>query len=218
MHRRQSAKRVRDDADRKARRGRALPRCRERGASRAPISDRAAHEGNRAHRRRCTTRQAAARDRHRVDRQHPARFRDELPRIVRSVPELLSLRASGADGISLRELAQDVHRETSKVRRRKLYLVTLLALFGLWLLWPWLSPKQRGAVDAKNYPAWAGLTPLDVDALWPQACGAAPPDQYLRAVSTGPASPLIVAATTVGGELAHRLLLSDRRLYGGRHR
>jgi NRPS condensation-like uncharacterized protein len=103
-------------------------------------------------------------------------------------------------GISVRELSQDVHRVTSKVRRRKLYLVTLLALFGLWLIWPRLSAKQRGAVDAKNYPAWAGLTPLDVDALWPQACGAAPPDQYLRAVSTGPASPLIVAATTVGGE------------------
>ena len=103
-------------------------------------------------------------------------------------------------GISVRALAQDVHRVTSKVRRRKLYLVTLLALSGLWLLWPRLSAKQRGAVDAKNYPAWAGLTPLDVDALWPQACGAAPPDQYLRAVSTGPASPLIVAATTVSGE------------------
>jgi hypothetical protein len=103
-------------------------------------------------------------------------------------------------GISVRELSQDVHRVTSKVRRRKLYLVTLLALFGLWLLWPRLSAKQRGAVDAKNYPAWAGLTPLDVDALWPQAFGTAPPDQYLRAVSTGPASPLIVAATTVDGE------------------
>ena len=30
---------------------------------------------------------------------------------------------------------------------------------------------------------------------------AAPPAEYLRAVSTGPASPLIVAATTSGGEL-----------------
>jgi hypothetical protein len=102
--------------------------------------------------------------------------------------------------ISLRDLSQDVHRVTSKVRKRKLYLVTLLPLAALWLLWPRLSAKQRGAVDAKNYPAWAGLTPLDVDALWPQAGAAPVPDEYLRAVSTGPASPLIVAATTAGGE------------------
>src|SRR4029453_13901211 len=102
--------------------------------------------------------------------------------------------------ISLRDLSQDVHWVTSKVRKRKLYLVTLLPLAALWLLWPRLSAKQRGAVDAKNYPAWAGLTPLDVDALWPQAGAAPVPDEYLRAVSTGPASPLILAAPTAGGE------------------
>jgi hypothetical protein len=105
------------------------------------------------------------------------------------------------DGITLEELARDVHRETSRVRRRKLYLQTLLALAGVNALWPWLTASQRGNVDAKNYPAWAGLTPLDVDALWRDAGAASPPDDYVRAVSTGPASPLIVAATSVGGAL-----------------
>jgi len=107
------------------------------------------------------------------------------------------------DGIALRALAEDVHRLTARVKTRKLYLVTLLALGGLRLLWPRLSARQRGAVDAKNYPAWAGFTPLDVDALWPQAYGTegAEASDYLRAVSTGPASPLIVAATSVGGTL-----------------
>jgi hypothetical protein len=105
------------------------------------------------------------------------------------------------EGITLRDLARDVHRETARVRRRKLYLVTLLALAGLGFLWRWLSPHQKGTVDAKNYPAWAGLTPLDVEAVWREACGAAPPTEYLRAVSTGPASPLIVATSSVGGEL-----------------
>jgi len=104
-------------------------------------------------------------------------------------------------GITLRELACDIHRETSRVRRRKLYLQTLLALAGVVLLWPRLSPSQRANIDAKNYPSWAGLTPLDVDALWPEVGEGAPPQEYLRAVSTGPASPLIVAATTAGGAL-----------------
>ena len=93
------------------------------------------------------------------------------------------------EGAALRDLARDVHRETAKVRRRKLYLVTLLALAGLGFLWRWLSPRQKGSVDAKHYPAWAGLTPLDVDAVWREASGAAAPAEYLRAVSTGPASP-----------------------------
>jgi hypothetical protein len=104
-----------------------------------------------------------------------------------------------AAGVTLRQIAQDVHRATASVRRRKLYLQTLLMLAGVVLLWPWLTPSQRAHVDAKNYPSWAGLTPLDVDALWSQANGVAPPAEYVRAVSTGPASPLIVAATTTGG-------------------
>jgi hypothetical protein len=103
--------------------------------------------------------------------------------------------------VALRDLARDIHRVTARVRHRKLYLQTLLVLAGVMLLWPWLSPARRANVDAKNYPAWAGLTPLDVDAVWRDACGTAPPEEYLRAVSTGPASPLIVAATTAGGEL-----------------
>lgn len=104
-------------------------------------------------------------------------------------------------GASFEQVARDVHRDTARVRRRKLYLQTLLLLAGVVALWPWLSAARRGAVDAKNYPSWAGLTPLDVDALWREAEAADPPQEYLRAVSTGPASPLIVAATTVGGEM-----------------
>jgi len=104
-------------------------------------------------------------------------------------------------GAALETVARDIHRDTARVRRRKLYLLTLLLLAGVVVLWPRLSAARRAAVDAKNYPSWAGLTPLDVDALWRDASGAAPPGEYLRAVSTGPASPLIVAATTTGGEM-----------------
>ncbi len=45
---------------------------------------------------------------------------------------------------------------------------------------------------------WAGCTPLDVDALWRDAGGGTPPREYLRAVSTGPLAPLVVAVTTAG--------------------
>jgi hypothetical protein len=105
------------------------------------------------------------------------------------------------DGISLRELARDLHAETERVKRRKLYLQTLLALAGVGMLWPWLSPSHRAGIHAKNYPVWVGITPLDVDRLWRKAGGRAPPAEYLRAVSTGPTAPLVVATTTAGGTL-----------------
>jgi hypothetical protein len=105
------------------------------------------------------------------------------------------------DGIALRELACDLHLQTERVKRRKLYLQTFLALGGLRLLWPRLSAERRVGVHGKNYPAWVGITPLAVDHLWREAGGRAPPAEYWRAVSTGPASPLVVAATTTGGTL-----------------
>lgn len=105
------------------------------------------------------------------------------------------------EGARLESLARDLHVETARVRRRKLYLVTLLALAGVGGLWPWLTPRRRARVYAKHYAAWAGLTPLDVDALWRDAGIARPPSAYLRAVSTGPATPLVVAASSAGNEL-----------------
>lgn len=105
------------------------------------------------------------------------------------------------EGIALRDLARDLHVATERVKRQKLYLQTLLALFGAEVMWPWLSPSRRAGVHAKNYPAWAGVTPLDVDHLWRETHGRMPPTAYQRAVSTGPTTPLLVAATTAGGTL-----------------
>ncbi len=104
-------------------------------------------------------------------------------------------------GIALEQLARDLHAQTARVRRRRLYLITLIALAGVGALWRWLSPARRGRVYSKHYAAWAGLTPLDVDAIWRDAGAATPAAGYLRAVSTGPATPLILAATSAGNEL-----------------
>ena len=103
-------------------------------------------------------------------------------------------------GITLETLARELHVQTARVRAGKLYLVTLLALAGVRAVWPRLTTEQRAKVFAKHYAAWAGLTPLEVDPIWRDA-GAEPPRSYLRAVSTGPATPLILAATSAGNEL-----------------
>ena len=105
-------------------------------------------------------------------------------------------------GIPLRQLAQDIHAETERIKRGKLYLLTLLVMRigGIW--WRFLSLERRAVFLAKSYPVWVGITPLDVNSLWRQAGAKAPSPEYVRVVSTGPLAPLVVAATTDGAGLA----------------
>jgi hypothetical protein len=98
-------------------------------------------------------------------------------------------------GIALRDLARDLHRATEKVKREKLFLATLSALAFDRIIGRFQNPRQRMSAYAKNYPVGAGVSSLDVNRLWRSADGAGAP-LYLRAVPTGPASPIAVAVTT----------------------
>jgi hypothetical protein len=117
-------------------------------------------------------------------------------------------------GISLRDLAQDVHTQTADIKKRRLYLQALIGIWYSGLIWPLLSPAQRHYFHTKNFPVWVGMSMLNVDALWRDDGGQSPPPAYVRAVSTGPVSPLVVAATTAGNELemgiSYRTVLFDR--------
>jgi hypothetical protein len=116
------------------------------------------------------------------------------------VPLLASFRVAHPvpPGMGLRELASFVHAETSRVKRSKLYLQTLLALGLSGMQWRFLSVEQRQDFHAKNYAVWAGVTPLYLDALWPAARTYPFRLEYVRAVATGPLSPIVVALTTLG--------------------
>jgi hypothetical protein len=116
------------------------------------------------------------------------------------VPLLASFRIAHAvpADIGLRELAESVHAETSRVKRRKLYLQTLLAIGMAGLQWRFLSSEDRERFHAKNFAVWAGVTPLQLNALWPAARGYPFRIGYVRAVATGPLSPIVVALTTLG--------------------
>jgi hypothetical protein len=100
--------------------------------------------------------------------------------------------------IDLETLARAVHAQTSSIRRGRLQLRTIFALGLAGAAWPFLAPASRHRVFPKHHPVWGAITMLDVDPLWPRE--AAPPD-YVRGVSTGPLSPLVVAATPVGGRI-----------------
>jgi len=102
-------------------------------------------------------------------------------------------------GVGLEQLAAAVRAETRRVRTQHLYLPSLLALGVSGFMWRFLSPEQRRCFFAKHYPIWGGITSLYVDPLWNGASGASPLSEYVRAVSTGPLSPLVFAITTLGG-------------------
>ena len=111
---------------------------------------------------------------------------------------LTSLRLSRAvpAGATLQELAQDVHRETARIKRGRLHLQTLSAVRFNGLVWMFLSDRRRRRLYTKTFPVLSGLTTLNINALWTPSVGA--PARYLRAVPTGPIAPLVVAATTCG--------------------
>ena len=103
-------------------------------------------------------------------------------------------------GIALRDLAQDVHRMTVRVKRERLYLATLSAVAVDRVIARFQTPRQRMAAYAKSYPVGAGISSLNVDALWPLTGSEGAP-AYVRGVPTGPTSPLVVAITTANGAL-----------------
>jgi hypothetical protein len=114
-------------------------------------------------------------------------------------PYLASFRVSHRtpDDMPLRDLAAAVHAQTRRIKRTKGYLQTLLAMGIAGTLWRFLSSRQRPRFFAKHYPVCAGTTPLSVDPLWP-AGRRLPGFDYLRAVSTGPLAPMVLAFTTAG--------------------
>ena len=115
-------------------------------------------------------------------------------------------------GISLYELARDVHVATARVKREKLYLTTLFAMAVDRAIGRFQTREQRIGIYAKNYPVGAGVSSLNVDALWKSrdrgsgigdrgSAQAAGTPTYIRGVPTGPLSPIVLAVTTCAGEL-----------------
>jgi hypothetical protein len=110
-------------------------------------------------------------------------------RVVHKLPE----------GTPLDSLARDLGAQTAHARRDRLHFLTLLAMGLAGALWRVASLPRRERLYLKYHPVLAGVTPLNVDAL--RRHGSAAPGDYLRAASTGPMAPLVVALTTSGGAL-----------------
>ena len=71
--------------------------------------------------------------------------------------------------------------------------------FALFLLGSILK-KQRSKLYSKNYPLWGGISNINLNTIWDQKDDKAHVD-YFRAVSTGPATPIVFSLTSVKGAL-----------------
>lgn len=100
---------------------------------------------------------------------------------------------------SIEALARALSAQTRRAKRLKLYLVTLVALGAAALFWPFATPQRRQRLYLKYHPVFAGFTPLNVNAL--RRRGPSRDGDYLRAASTGPMSPMVVAVSTAGAAL-----------------
>jgi hypothetical protein len=108
---------------------------------------------------------------------------------------------------SIEALARALAAQTRRAKQLKLYLVTLVAMGAATLIWPFAKPERRHRFYLKYHPVFAGLTPLNVNALRRQ--GTSRDGDYLRAASTGPMSPMVVAVTSSGA--AARFGITFRR-------
>ncbi|MCU0787946.1 MAG: hypothetical protein MUC91_07110 [Verrucomicrobia bacterium] len=104
------------------------------------------------------------------------------------------------EGISLQTLATDLHLQTARIKRQKLYLASPVDLRIAGCFQALYSTSRQKTFYHKHHPLWGGITNLNMNRLWPEDATARPLD-YFRAVSTGPATPLVLSATTFGKQL-----------------
>ncbi len=101
------------------------------------------------------------------------------------------------DGMTVADLARDIGIQTLGIKRRQLYLGWPLELAAARLALRFFSARGQKDFYRKSYPLWGGITNMNLNSIWNELDGGAPPD-YFRAVSTGPITPLVLSITTVG--------------------
>jgi hypothetical protein len=101
------------------------------------------------------------------------------------------------DDLSLEKLARAIGRQTGRIKAARLYLATPVQLAVVRLAWRFFSTKRTRSFYQKQCPLWGGITNMNINPLWEPTSPDGPPD-YFRAVSTGPATPLVFSVTTAG--------------------
>ena len=94
-------------------------------------------------------------------------------------------------------LAKSIAEQTRRFKSGGLHLANALEMGLVLRLMSLFSTNQRRRFYPKNYPLWGGLTNMNLKKI-PMEPAAVQPLDYLRTVSTGPVTPLVLSVTTFG--------------------
>jgi hypothetical protein len=103
------------------------------------------------------------------------------------------------EGIKLEDLVKDLKKQTARIKEDKFYLGSVMDQWLAILMIRLLYRNRGDSFYSKNYPLLGGISNINLDSIWAQ------PEEteieYLRTVSTGPATPLVFSLTTAAGRL-----------------
>lgn len=97
----------------------------------------------------------------------------------------------------LRSLAAAVNKQTRRIKKSRLPLTFPAQLAFARFALRFFSLERQLKFYQKNRPLWGGITNMNLNAIRHKD-GETPPADYLRGVSTGPATPLVLSVTTAG--------------------
>jgi NRPS condensation-like uncharacterized protein len=103
-------------------------------------------------------------------------------------------------GISLEFLARDVSSQTRRIKQERSFVGVPLDMVIGKISLGFFSKRRRQKLHQKSYPLWGGITNMNLNSIWPQNETDRSVD-YFRAVSTGPATPIVLSVTTAGTAL-----------------
>lgn len=98
---------------------------------------------------------------------------------------------------NLAGLAREISRQTRALKRGGLHLANSIEMRFALLVMSLSSTGQRRRFYPKNWPLWGGITNMNLSKFREPLPPDSPAD-YFRAVSTGPATPLVLSITTFG--------------------
>lgn len=101
------------------------------------------------------------------------------------------------EGAGLKEIAAAIALQSGRIKAKRFYLATPVQLAFVGIVLRFFSTGRKRSFYQKHCPLWGGITNMNINPLWEEQAQEGPLD-YLRAVSTGPVTPLVLSVTTVG--------------------
>jgi Condensation domain len=111
------------------------------------------------------------------------------------------VRVAGDGKVGLDELARRIAAATRVKKQQRSYLDSAVNLRMASAIWPRLKPENRAYFARRALPLTAGISNVHLRGTWIERQGAGRILDFHRAVSNGPALPLVISPTTIRDQM-----------------